>query len=144
MMLFNVPGATSSLGLPGTVTRPGFTGCLYCRWLPRVATRNQPLACSIRRISLIFILEEYQLAHLQTIRADSERHQVQAQGRSAKNDRAAPPAGRLDQAVTPWADGARQQRTAVRIPHRYSSGGGWQPGTATSTGMTLASRPQVA
>jgi len=81
---------------------------------------------------------------LQTIRADSERHQVQAQGRSVKNDRAAPPADRLDHsAVTPCADGARQQRTAVRIPRRFSSGGG-QPGTATSErydiGHTTASR----
>ena len=42
------------------------------------------------------------------------------------------------------ADGARQRRTAVRIPRRISSGGGGQPGTATSTGMTLATRPQVA
>src|SRR5262245_34275984 len=43
-MLFKVPGATSSDGLPATVTRPGFLGCLYWRWLPRVATRNQPSA----------------------------------------------------------------------------------------------------
>src|SRR5437870_10592218 len=43
-MLFRVPGATSSDSLPATVTRPGFLGCLYCRWLPLVATRNQPSA----------------------------------------------------------------------------------------------------
>ena len=39
------PGAKSSLGFPGTVTRPGFAGCLNWRWLPRVATRNQPSSC---------------------------------------------------------------------------------------------------
>src|SRR6516164_3390156 len=41
-ILFSVPGARSSDGLPATVTRPGRTGCLYCRWLPRVATKNHP------------------------------------------------------------------------------------------------------
>ena len=30
-MLFNVPGATSSPGLPATVTSPGLVGCLNCR-----------------------------------------------------------------------------------------------------------------
>ena len=30
-MLFKVPGAKSSLGLPGMVTRPGLLGCLNCR-----------------------------------------------------------------------------------------------------------------
>ena len=73
MMLFKVPGATSSLGFPGTVTRPGFTGCLYWRWLPRVAHRIQPSSWSMRRISLIFIYKEYQLTCLQTMRIDSER-----------------------------------------------------------------------
>ena len=34
--------------------------------------------------------------------------------------------------------------TAVRIPRRISSGGGGQPGIATSTGITLATRPQLA
>jgi hypothetical protein len=29
-MLFNVPGAKSSFGFPGTVTRPGLLGCLNC------------------------------------------------------------------------------------------------------------------
>src|SRR5262245_3976406 len=46
-MLLSVPGAKSSDGLPAMVTRPGLVGCLYCRWLPRVATRAQPSA-SIR------------------------------------------------------------------------------------------------
>jgi hypothetical protein len=33
----------NSLGrFPGIVTRPGFSGCLYCRWLPLVATRIHP------------------------------------------------------------------------------------------------------
>lgn len=30
-ILPSVPGAKSSLGLPGTVTQPGFDGCLNCR-----------------------------------------------------------------------------------------------------------------
>ena len=41
-MLFHVPGDRSSLGLPGMVTRPGLTGCLYCRWLPLVRTNCHP------------------------------------------------------------------------------------------------------
>ena len=41
-MLRNVPGASSSLGLPATVTLPGLTACLNWRWLPRVAAKNQP------------------------------------------------------------------------------------------------------
>jgi hypothetical protein len=41
-MLFKVPGAKSSLGFPGTVTRPGLLACLNCRWLPLVATKYQP------------------------------------------------------------------------------------------------------
>ncbi len=28
-------------GLPATVTRPGLVRCLYCRWLPRVATSRR-------------------------------------------------------------------------------------------------------
>ena len=31
-MLFRVPGARSSLGFPGTVTRPGFEPCLSWQW----------------------------------------------------------------------------------------------------------------
>src|SRR2546422_3010020 len=41
-MAFNVPGGTSRLGLPATVTVPGLLGCLYCRWLPRVRTSRHP------------------------------------------------------------------------------------------------------
>src|SRR6266542_3618499 len=41
-MLLRVPGARSSLGFPGTVTRPGLEPCLNWRWLPFVATRRQP------------------------------------------------------------------------------------------------------
>ena len=54
-ILFSVPGAKSSLGFPGTVTRPGFDACLNWRWLPRVAARFQPSSASIRSISLTFI-----------------------------------------------------------------------------------------
>ena len=56
-MLFKVPGAKSSPGLPGIVTRPGFTGCLYCLWLPRVRARNQPSSSSCLRISRTFMGE---------------------------------------------------------------------------------------
>ena len=50
-MLFSVPGARSSFGCPATVTRPGFVGCLYCRWLPFWATMIQPSSSIIRRTS---------------------------------------------------------------------------------------------
>ena len=36
------------------------------------------------------------------------------------------------------------RRTAARMPRRISIGGGGQPGTDTSTGITLATRPQLA
>jgi hypothetical protein len=49
-MLLSVPGANSSPGLPGTVTRPGLLGCLNCRWLPLVLTNCQP-SCSINLVT---------------------------------------------------------------------------------------------
>ena len=45
-MLFSVPGASSSPGFPGTVTRPDFVGCLNWRWLPRITTKYQPSSLS--------------------------------------------------------------------------------------------------
>ena len=51
-MLFHVPGGRSSLGLPGTVTRPGLTGCLNCLWLPLIRTSRHPSASIIRMASL--------------------------------------------------------------------------------------------
>src|SRR5439155_9792583 len=45
-MLFSVPRASSSLWLPGTVTKPRFAGCLYWWWLPRVLARYQPSSWS--------------------------------------------------------------------------------------------------
>ena len=39
---------------------------------------------------------------------------------------------------------ALRRRTAPRIPRRISIGGGGQPGTVASTGITLATRPQLA
>src|SRR5580700_6974017 len=56
-MLFRVPGAKSSDGLPATVTRPDFSGCLNCRWLPRVATRYQPSASKSLMTSRTFTLD---------------------------------------------------------------------------------------
>ena len=55
-ILFNKPGGKSSLGLPGTVTRPGLLACLNCRWLPRVVTRYHPSRRRISRISETFTL----------------------------------------------------------------------------------------
>ena len=40
-MLLSVPIGISRTGC-GTVTRPGFTGCLNCFWLPTCATSYQP------------------------------------------------------------------------------------------------------
>jgi hypothetical protein len=54
-MLFWVPGASSSLGFPETVTRPGFDGCLNWRWLPLVVARYQPSAFSLASTSETFI-----------------------------------------------------------------------------------------
>ena len=46
--LFSVPGASSSLGFPASVSSRGFSGCLYCRSLPRVRTSTQPSRSSNR------------------------------------------------------------------------------------------------
>ena len=43
------------LAFPQSVTRPGFTACLYWRWLPAVATRYHPSFSSIRITSLTLI-----------------------------------------------------------------------------------------
>ena len=62
---------------------------------------------------------------------------------------AALPEGRRQHLMEPATDAAkrrgsplrragRQRRTAVRMPRRISIGAGGQPGTATSTGITLA------
>src|SRR5579875_715923 len=53
-MLRSVPGGNSLLSLPGTVTRPGLTGCLYCRRLPLTAARYQPSSSIRLIISLTF------------------------------------------------------------------------------------------
>jgi hypothetical protein len=58
-ILFNVPGAKSSLGLPATVTRPGLARCLNCRWLPFVVTKYQPSWPRIRNMSDTFTTEAY-------------------------------------------------------------------------------------
>jgi hypothetical protein len=42
MTLLSVPAASSCPSFPATVTRPGFLGCLYWRWLPDYATWNHP------------------------------------------------------------------------------------------------------
>jgi len=53
-MLRSVFGWMSSPSFPGIVTRPRFTGCLYCRWLPSRETSFQPSSSTIRTISLTF------------------------------------------------------------------------------------------
>ena len=45
-ILRRVPGASSSLAFSATVTLPDRNGCLNWRWLPRVATKNQPAISS--------------------------------------------------------------------------------------------------
>jgi hypothetical protein len=55
-MLFNVPGATSSPGLPATVTSPGLVACLNCRCDPRCRTTDQPSSSSILTTSRIFTM----------------------------------------------------------------------------------------
>jgi hypothetical protein len=58
-MLPSVPGGMSSLGFPATVTRPGFDGCLNCRWLPRVTTKRHPSDSNILIASRTFIKPPY-------------------------------------------------------------------------------------
>src|SRR5713226_7787774 len=50
----------SSPGCPLTVTRPGFPGCLNCRWLPSVTTKPQPSASSRGITSRTFTSALYQ------------------------------------------------------------------------------------
>jgi hypothetical protein len=49
-MLRSSPGGKSRLGLPAMVTRPGLVGCLYWRWLPRMATSTHPSVSMILMI----------------------------------------------------------------------------------------------
>jgi len=53
-MLFKVPGGTSSDGLPGTVTLPGFMGWRNCRWLPFWVTCTHPSVVNRRMTSRTF------------------------------------------------------------------------------------------
>ena len=47
-------------------------------------------------------------------------------------------------AGAPYAGGQKSAREAARMPCRMRVGLGGQPGTATSTGMTFETRPQLA
>ena len=60
-MLRSVPGGNSALGLPAIVTRPGLSGCFYCRWLPAVVTRYQPSASISLIISRTFRGTDYSI-----------------------------------------------------------------------------------
>ena len=54
-ILFRGPGATSSPGLPATVTRPGLFACLNCRCEPRCRTTDQPSFASMSTIANLTI-----------------------------------------------------------------------------------------
>jgi len=54
-ILFKVPFASSCPRLPAMVTRPFFTGCLNCLWLPFVETRYHPSLWIRLMASLTFI-----------------------------------------------------------------------------------------
>src|SRR5262249_54566971 len=56
-MLFSVPGGTSTLNFPDTVTKPSFEGCLNWRWLPFVRTRYHPSPSNSLMTSFTFIIE---------------------------------------------------------------------------------------
>src|SRR5713101_6404477 len=53
-MAFKVPGGTSKLGFPATVTVPGLLACLYCRWLPRGRASRHPSSSRSRTSSPTF------------------------------------------------------------------------------------------
>src|SRR5262252_7069831 len=61
-MLRSVPGGNSAVGLPAIVTRPGLSGCLYCRWLPTVVIRYQPSASISLIISRTFRGTDYSIS----------------------------------------------------------------------------------
>ena len=50
--LFQVPGGKSSVIAPAMFINPTFKGCLYCRWLPLVRSKNQPSRWIKRMASL--------------------------------------------------------------------------------------------
>jgi hypothetical protein len=69
-MLLSVPIGISRTGR-GTVTRPGFTGCWNCLWLPTCATSYQPSCFNRRMISRLDTRKEYTLyTHLSRRRSD--------------------------------------------------------------------------
>ena len=61
-MLLSVPIGISRTGC-GTVTRPGFTGCLNCLWLPRCATSYQPSCCKRWMTSRLDIRHDTHFLH---------------------------------------------------------------------------------
>src|SRR5215467_15169990 len=60
-MLRSVPGDNSALGLPAIVTRPGLSGCLYCRWLPHGA--DQVPAVSLDQLDYLTDLQGHRSLH---------------------------------------------------------------------------------
>ena len=80
-------------------------------------------------------------------RFSSSRYPTRALFRAGEDNAARAGEGAGRSAITaPQGAAAREllrarrdaRRTAVRMPRRISSGGGGQPGTATSTGITFA------
>src|SRR6266513_155833 len=71
-MLLSVPIGISRTGC-GTVTRPGFTGCLNCLWLPTCATSYQPSCfkpCMTSRLDIRYTLSTHLSSRgLQTVRS---------------------------------------------------------------------------
>jgi GNAT superfamily N-acetyltransferase len=65
-------------------------------------------------------------------------------GPDSNATRSTRPAPRAGGAVVTARHRPPPRVTAVRMPRRISIGGGGQPGTATSTGMMSATRPQLA
>src|SRR5439155_21051164 len=71
-MLLSVP-----IGIPrtgcGSVTRPGFTGCLNCLWLPTCATSYQPSSFKRCMTSRLDIRHDTHFLHTCQVRSEERR-----------------------------------------------------------------------
>src|SRR5437667_3564068 len=79
-MAFNVPGGTSRLGLPATVTVPGLLGCLSCRWLPRVRASCHPSSARSRSSSPTFTPPRHRSRSRVTFAMSSRGERMRASG----------------------------------------------------------------
>src|SRR5215475_10421696 len=57
--------------LPAIVTRPRFSECLYCRWLPTVVTRYQPSASISLIISRTFRGTDHSISYCSRLYRDA-------------------------------------------------------------------------